>query len=453
MYSVFFTYYLVMKHYAFRTLMFDLGLYDHWFWSTLKYGPIATGMFHNSLTLYILLPFYALFPSPITLIVLQSIIVPSAALPLYLLARCRLKDRGLAALVVVLFLLYPPLHGLSQFDFHVEMFIPLLTLTALYYLHTERWKRYILTSTIMLATMEYAVYIVLMMGVYQIIFYRKSLNISIGPASRFKFSIAKRMLTGLIVIALSLAYLGASTLLSNVRLPVNNPTPAPDVFSLKNLETMWETKISYLYALFGPVAFLPLLNPTPLIMAVPWLIHTAFATEPEFLKTFNQYSAFIAPFIFASLPSALEKMVFRREVKIAAMVTIIVATAYFIMATDAVATNPWPTVTGREKLLNELVQQIPPNAGVLTQNNIAPHLTRREKIFMWPVGAPGLGPKSLEEVDYILVDKSQYHYYYAPVPAGYPYDATRIAVEQLLSTGKYRMLVQEDGIEFYAREG
>jgi uncharacterized membrane protein len=187
-------------------------------------------------------------------------------------------------------------------------------------------------------------------------------------------------------------------------------------------------------------------------MALPWLVHITFTTEPEYLKIFNQYSAFTAPFIFAGLISAFKK-IGSRKVKVALAVILIAATIYFIMSTDEVAVSPWPNVGERERLLNELVQQIPPDAGVLTQNNIAPHLTEREKIFMWPLGAPAFGPKNLEDVDYILIDKNQYHYSYAPVPAGYPYDATRIAVEQLLSTGKYRMLVEEDGIEFYRRIG
>ena len=142
-----------------------------------------------------------------------------------------------------------------------------------------------------------------------------------------------------------------------------------------------------------------------------------------------------------------------RKVKVAVAVIALAATIYFIMSTDEVAVSPWPNVGERERLLNELVQQIPSDAGVLTQNNIASHLTEREKIFMWPAGAPGFGPKNLEDVDYILIDKSQYHYFYAPVPAGYPYDATRVAVEQLLSTGRCRVLVEEDGIEFYRRMG
>jgi len=452
-YSAFFTYYLTMKHYAFRTLMFDLGLYDHWFWTAFKHGPAVAGVPHNSLTLYILLPFYALYPSPVTLIVLQSIIVPLAAIPLYLLARLQLKDRMLALLVTALFLLYPPLHGLSQFDFHVEMFLPPLALTALYYLHMESWRQYIIASIIMLATMDYAAYIVLMMGVYHIIVYRKNLKllIKMKPTS-LKFSVAKNMLTGLVIIMLALAYFGTSTILSNMKLSVGNPTPGEGTFSLKNLEVMKEMKISYVCKIFGPVAFLPLLSPAPLLMALPWLVHITFTTEPEYLKIFNQYSAFTAPFIFAGLISAFKK-IGSRKVKVALAVILIAATIYFIMSTDEVAVSPWPNVGERERLLNELVQQIPPDAGVLTQNNIAPHLTEREKIFMWPLGAPAFGPKNLEDVDYILIDKNQYHYFYAPVPAGYPYDATRVAVEQLLSTGKYRMLVEEDGIEFYRRIG
>lgn len=446
-YAAFFTYYTIMKHYAFRTFMFDLGIYDNIFWKLVKYGqptPTPTGLIHNSLTLYLVAPFYAIFPSPITLLVLQSMIVPLAAIPLYLLAKHQLNSGKLATVVSVLFLLYPPLHGLSQFDFHVEMFLPPLLLLAIYYLHTRNWRLYIATTIAVLVTMEYASYLVAMMGIYQIIIYRKDLRLSIKFRSmpKIPFPITNNIIMGVIVTFIALVFLGLNALSSNMY-----AVPNPFLFNVKNLEVMQAMKLSYLGKLFGPLAFLPLLSPASLIMAVPWLVHAAFTSTPEYLEIFNQYSAYTAPFIFVGLVSALKKIRSRKRLTIVVMLVALSTTAYFIIATDEVAVSPWPQINEREQLLNKLIQTIPAEAGVLTQNNIAPHLTRRGKIFIWPVGTPGYGPKNYEEVDYILIDAKEYHYYHAPIL----YNATRIAVQQFLSTGKYELIFEQDGIMLYKR--
>lgn len=449
-YAVFFTYYTVMKHYAFRTLMFDLGIYDNMFWKLVKYGlpyPSPTGLIHNSITLYLLTPFYAIFPSPITLLVLQSITVPLAAIPLYLLAEYQLKDRKLALVVSLLFLLYPPLHGLSQFDFHVEMLLPPLLLLAIYYLHTRNWRLYIATTLAIIATMDYASYLVFMMGMYQLIVYRADLwqLINPRPFPKIVFSITSSIISGIIVMGLALASLKLS------HFDYTLATPSLEAFSLQNLGVLGEMKLVYMAKLFGPLAFLPLLSLAPLLMATPWFAFIALTIEPEFLKIFNQFSAFAAPFMFVGLIATLKKIHSRKRLIIVVTLVTLSTTVYFIIATDEVAVSVWPQINEREQLLNKLIQIIPAEAGVLTQNNIGPHLTGREKIFMWPVGTPGYGPENYEEVDYILIDASQYYYYYAPVLRGYSYDATRIAVQQFLITGKYTLIFEQDGIMLYKR--
>src|SRR5437879_2663091 len=87
----------------------DLGVYDQSMYSTVHYGrlffstvewpytmsvvPAGTQLaVHFSPVLFLLLPIYAVFPSPVTLLVLKTIAVALGAFPVYLMGRRRFSN-------------------------------------------------------------------------------------------------------------------------------------------------------------------------------------------------------------------------------------------------------------------------------------------------------------------------------------------------------------------------
>ena len=118
-YTIFFSWYSILKHYAFLTTAFDLGIFDQALWSTLHgkflyttlHGEEASVTFahHFQPILLLILPIYAVYQSPETLLVLQSFFLALGALPIYWIARKKLNE--LAGLVFsASYLLYPALH-------------------------------------------------------------------------------------------------------------------------------------------------------------------------------------------------------------------------------------------------------------------------------------------------------------------------------------------------------
>jgi hypothetical protein len=87
----------------------DYGLFEQGFYTTLKFGTPFVNTFeahssfgnHVTPNFYVLLPFYALYPSVETLVVIQSSLLGLAAWPLFLIARPRLCSgrAGCGALV------------------------------------------------------------------------------------------------------------------------------------------------------------------------------------------------------------------------------------------------------------------------------------------------------------------------------------------------------------------
>ena len=76
-------------------------------------------------------------------------------------------------------------------------------------------------------------------------------------------------------------------------------------------------KLKYLFALFGSLAFLPLLSPGPVITALPTLALSLLSTHPDYYSIANHYTAgLVAPLIVAfaqALPAAAESLRARRN--------------------------------------------------------------------------------------------------------------------------------------------
>lgn len=127
----------VGRVYSFSTPTFDFGIFCQMFYNMRKSGlPMTTverdGLLshfavHVSPIYYLLLPFYALFPAPATLQVLQAAVITSAVIPLWKIG----KHHGLTGpqrtLVCAMLLLYPAFSGGTSYDIHENCFLtPLL---------------------------------------------------------------------------------------------------------------------------------------------------------------------------------------------------------------------------------------------------------------------------------------------------------------------------------------
>jgi len=157
------------QHFSFNTNACDLSLYDYAISSTLK-GQIMTVPFqgwssylaiHFAPILFFLIPFYLILQGPLFLLYIQVLAVGLAAIPLYLLAKEKLAGKYPASVVAVSYLLFRPLLNGLMYDFHPEMFFPLLIFSGHYYL-TIRKNNFIFFLFILLALFikeDFAIYV------------------------------------------------------------------------------------------------------------------------------------------------------------------------------------------------------------------------------------------------------------------------------------------------------
>jgi uncharacterized membrane protein len=129
-YAIYMSVHTLWMHGRFQTFGYDLGQLDNVFWSTLHGHPLQDSPLgcmetwselgnHADLSVFFFLPIYAIKPGGPTLLVLQSCVLGLGAIPLYRFA-ARHLPRGYACVIALVYLCYPPMHGLQFYDFHMQ---------------------------------------------------------------------------------------------------------------------------------------------------------------------------------------------------------------------------------------------------------------------------------------------------------------------------------------------
>ncbi|MDQ6798634.1 MAG: DUF2079 domain-containing protein, partial [Actinomycetota bacterium] len=132
------------------TVAFDLGIFDQGVWLLSRFKtPFVTVNGRNLFgdhTSFILLPWaivYRVIPSAKVLLAGQAVALGAGALPVFLIAREKLRAEMLAALLAIAYLLQPVVGWMNLSEsFHPDAFeIPLL-LFAFWFLLRHRWVGY-----------------------------------------------------------------------------------------------------------------------------------------------------------------------------------------------------------------------------------------------------------------------------------------------------------------------
>lgn len=160
----------VCQHLSFRTGAYDLSMYQYAIRNTLHghfmhaFG-IDRNFFseHFSPLLLALVPLYALAPSPLTLLVAQSVAVALACVPLYGLARRHLPPAA-ATVVPAVFLSNAFLWRAFVFDFHVELFAPVTVFLAAWAMGRKRWGWFYAACVLSLCVKEDMAVVVLVLA-------------------------------------------------------------------------------------------------------------------------------------------------------------------------------------------------------------------------------------------------------------------------------------------------
>ncbi len=465
--TVFMTVLAVGRHNAYLTNAFDLGIHDQAIYNILHsgymrttlYGPYAIDYIgdHFSPILYLLAPIYALRQDARTLLALQSLFLAAAAIPLYLLARLKTRSVWIALALVVAWLLHPALHGVSLDDFHQIALVPLFLLAALYFLETDRDVPFLICLGLALLVKEEVALTVAAVGAYA--FFVKQRH-RLGAGLMVGGMIYFGLVTGWVMPRLGGkpqidtrfgGYMapgtqGASgiawTLLTNPLFTAVHIFGNPD-------------KVTFLLQVFAPVLFLPLLaSPAAWLVAVPALAVQTLTDAHTQYDINGHYTAHLLPLVFFLAVLALGRLARarrsrgaapRREWGSVALAGALVVVALGMSLTYSRAfikeSDVWDKPDAHDAVVDEFVAQMPPGAIISTLGGIAPHLTTRKTIYLFP---------DVADAEYLLLDTDLGANFW-------PYEGLKARDQSLASmakevrSGDFGFVRAEDGVYLFQR--
>ncbi|MDD5430872.1 MAG: DUF2079 domain-containing protein [Candidatus Pacebacteria bacterium] len=415
LYIVVFGVFSCMRHYNFQTQAFDMGIFNQSFWNTI-HGHFMDYSFeeilgiknhfamHWSPILILLVPGYAVFPSPYFLIIVQTLALALGAWPLYLLAKKVLgENKKWALLISAAYLIFPSLHWVNNYDFHELSFLVPLLIAAFYFIEKQNWWLVGLFSFLAASVKEDAILIAAFVGLYLLIKKnsdggkQRKIGLIIFILTITYFIIAAKIFMpafgGGIYHLSRYAYLGdtPSQIIGNL---FSNPGLFIDaVFSIKNL--------SYIFWLLLPLAFLPVFSGRMLIILLPGLAENLLSSWGVQSTGMYQYDALLIAGLFVCLVYGLKNVLDRlpaKEKSIRWALIVCSGTAFILRSPISPINFPVGLFekNSQWETYREIVSVIPDKASVSAQTNIAAHLSGREKIYM-------LGTEP-EQTDIVIID-------------------------------------------------
>ena len=210
-FAVFVSIWTVCRVNSFCTPTYDFGIFSQMFYNMKESGlPMTTverdGLLshfhvHISPTYYLMLPFYALVPTPATLQVLQAVVLASSVIPLWKIGKHHGLSGVMRMLLCTALLLYPAFSGGTSYDIHENCFLTPLILWLLYGIDKNSTPITVISALLTLGVKEDAAVYVAVVGLY----------LTVRSALHYDKSHRKALFTGLALMFASLGWFFAVT--------------------------------------------------------------------------------------------------------------------------------------------------------------------------------------------------------------------------------------------------
>jgi uncharacterized membrane protein len=490
---VFFAAYLFALHDAYLTHAEDLGIMDQALWNTLHGAPLHQTIcnivsdtncvgdvsrlaIHFEPIMFVISLLYVVAPSPKTLQLFQALVVACGVFPTYWIASRRLRSTVAGVAFAALYLLFPALQAAVTYDFHAVTLAMAFLMFALYFMLTRNHVGLYIACLLALSTKEELPLAVALIGLSVALLQRRW---------RVGFGVVGMAVVWLVVelVIMHLASpLGHSPTASRYAQLGNSPVQVA-IYILTHPVTIIQhyvlepTHLNYLRSLLAPVAYLPILSPLALLIAVPEIAINILSSDRSMYSGIYQYNAVIVPvMIFAAIESVAllvrganrllgpsTQMLTRvawQPVRAAAtqlkrvpqtafsrgvlLVILLVVLLFSLRAQGARGESPlargftWPQTTAHAQLASSFVAMVPPNASLSAQSDLVPHLSQRRFIYLYPYHA--------QDADYVLLDVTGNLYPQQTMPQTFFRQ-----VRQLLANGEHHVVAARDGYVLLAR--
>lgn len=446
----YFTWISFLRYDNYYTGRFDLGNMAQTVWNTLHgnifeftnpngLNIVSRFSFHADVFLVLLAPFYAIWQDPRMLLVLQVLLTGGGVLFVYLLARDITKEKSLALVFSLLYLLNPSLERSVIYDFHAVTISTTFLLGAFYFVYKKRYWYFLFFAVLAALTKEQIWAVIALFGLY-ILFIQK--NYKLGLAVFFTSISVLYALIWYVIPSFAGSQHFALSYYSNGQIS-DSPTSLIKFYLFspaKAVELISDpTRINYLTKLLLPLGLLPLGAPLILIFTLPDLTINLLSTKSELYQIYYQYTAAITPFLFTAAIITMGYLL-RKLPKVPTVIFILylaVIGGYYSFLYGPLPgakepnldmiTKPFP----EKKTIDKLLSTIPQEASVATSNSLGSHVANRRYLFTHPYG--------WNKADYVI--------FYLNDPNAYPsLKAHKEQIKKLKADKRYKIVFQNDTV-------
>jgi uncharacterized membrane protein len=461
---------------------FDMVDFSMPFWATLRGRFLGISRFNFTDTFLGLdlalgflpaLPFFALLPSAYTLAAVQVLLLTTAAIPVYLIARERYRNEWAGLAWAAVYLLYPT----TQFVALAGPFQPrvpglVCVLWAFYFFERQRLVPHLLLLLLAMLSRTDAALIVIAFGLYAIVRRRNwrwwAIPILVGGVY---FYAALTYLTPL--------FYDASFQPERVSVPFDLNRDYNDMWPCgvspqacyylhlggslpeiaRNIIThpvevfvfvFQPEKLRYLALMFGTLLLLPLFAPRELLIAAPIFAINLLSNRVYQYVITEQYQILVIPGMIiagiyggAWLLERFTQKIENREQRLPALyslccILIVLAVALWNIPLRNPVISVFRNAESAERvvIMEQMAAQIPADARVAATSFLAPHLLPRDPLYYIP---PGKMHHQIDEAQYAFIDTR------AQVLRG-----TGI-VERLRSDPRWRVVDERDDLVLFTQ--
>ena len=346
---------------------------------------------------YIFLPVYIIIPNPVTLLVLQVIMVISGLIPLTLL--CRKFELSKTAMVAfgLLYVLYPAISCGCYTDLHESCLIVSVLLWLFYFIEKDNFKFVLIMSFMALLVCADAVIYVVFIGLYMVINKKRYIRgLVLIVAGIVYYIVMVNLLKKFVGTELSVGlsnYIvdGEGTIVDVLRNFMVNPGYVVQ-------ECFSKEKLQFILIMFLPLGFLPVFckRISKFLLLVPMIIVNLAPDFSDKYSIYYQYAfgtSAVLIYLAVSNYSDLEEKAKRYLCAVA------LCAALVFLPTGALSKFNYVldyTTNSKEysSLYNDL-KEIPEDASVAASPLFIDHLSSRNEIEEFYYGA---------DTDYIVLD-------------------------------------------------
>ena len=406
----------ILRHTTFHSFGPDLGLFDQIFWNTTHGRPWESTMSlaqptphsyfsdHFSPVYLLVVPFYAVFPHPETLLVIQTMMLALGVVPVYLLARDKFAP-GLVRLAwVAAYFLFLPLAFVNLYDFH-ELALAVVPLGfALYFLERRQVRWFLVSLVAVFLVKEELPLVGIGFGAYILLDKRDvrlGLGVLAGSALAF-FAIVRLIIP---------AFGGGGYVYFTARYAQLGDTPQQIFLTVltnprKLAATLFQAeKVKFLLGIFGPVLGLSVLSGFGIFLLLPTLATLLLSNyAPQFSFT-SHYSAPLIALVLGTAILGLARVKASLHGPVSAAVVVSSLAFCFLFGDLPFSRHFEPSMFQAEPRYTAFaanLDRIPPDASVAAENNLTPHLSHRRLIY-------NLEYEGAENAEYLALDDAALH--------------------------------------------